>query len=199
MGILRKHRLALIIIMGHFVFGMLYSVSVPIWEAYDEWGHYPYVRYIATHYSLPPRNRRLVEHNDTVVSQPPLYYILGAVATSWIDTSDWRDPIENRYSSLPTAMGGYNRALHGYDEDFPWSGWVLAVHLTRFVSVFLTTITVGLTYLIGRALFPTRHEIAWGAMAICAFWPQFLFIGSVINNDNLVGTFAALILSLIHI
>lgn len=194
MRIILRHRLALLIILLHVVLGVLYSVAVPIWEAYDEWGHYPYVRYIATHGTLPSRDRPLVEYNDTVRPQPPLYYMLGAAATFWIDTSDWHAPVENRYSSLPTAMGGYNRALHGYDEDFPWKGWVLAVHVVRLVSVLLSTVTVWLTYLIGRILFPGRHEIALGAAAICAFWPQYLFIGSVINNDNMVATSGALVM-----
>ena len=191
---LREQRWLLIIVVFHFVLGTLYSVAVPIWEAYDEWGHYPYVRYIATHGALPSRDLPLVEYNDTVRPQPPLYYMLGAAATFWIDTSDWRAPVENRYSSLPTAMGGYNRALHGYDEDFPWKGWVLAVHVVRLVSVLLSTVTVWLTYLIGSILFPGRHEIALGAAAICAFWPQYLFIGSVINNDNMVATSGALVM-----
>ena len=194
MRILRRHRLALLIVLLHLVLGVVYSVAVPLWEAYDEWGHYPYVRYIATYRALPPRDERLSRTHDTVRGQPPLYYILGAAATFWIDTSDWHSPHLNRYSSLPTAMGGYNRALHGYDEDFPWRGWVLAAHVTRFVSVILSTITVWLTYLIGKTLFPNRPEVAWAAMAINAFWPQALFIGSVINNDNLVATLAALLL-----
>ena len=191
---LRQHRWILLIIALHLMLGTGYSIAVPIWEAYDEWGHYPYVRYIATHRSLPDRNEALAEHNDTVRPQPPLYYMLGAAATFWIDTSDWHPPLENRYSSLPTAMGGYNRALHGYEEDFPWKGWVLAVHVVRLVSVLLSTVTVWLTYLIGRTLSPSRNEIALGSAAICAFWPQFLFIGSVINNDNLVATCGALVM-----
>ena len=192
---LKAHRWLLSLIIAlHFLLGIAFSVAVPVWEAYDEWGHYPYVRYIATHGSLPSRDQPLAEYNDTARPQPPLYYMLGAVATFWIDTSDWHAPVENRYSSLPTAMGGYNRALHGYEEDFPWKGWVLAVHVARLVSVLLSTVTVWLTYQIGRTLFPDRCEIALGAAAIAGFWPQFLFIGSVINNDNLMATCGSLVM-----
>jgi 4-amino-4-deoxy-L-arabinose transferase-like glycosyltransferase len=191
---LRSHRLALLILALHLALGVAYSVVVPLWEAYDEWGHYPYIRYLATARALPPRGGPIAAENDTASGQPPLYYLLGAAATSWIDTSDWREPPRNRYSSHPTAMGGYNRALHGYDEDFPWRGAVLAVHVARLVSVALSIVTVWFTYLIGRTLFPQRSEIALGAMAICAFWPQFLFIGAAINNDNLVTASAAVLL-----
>lgn len=191
---LKVHRLALLILALHLALGVAYSVVVPLWEVYDEWGHYPYIRYLATARALPPRGGPIAAENDTASGQPPLYYLLGAAATSWIDTSDWREPLRNRYSSHPTAMGGYNRALHGYDEDFPWRGAVLAVHVARFVSVALSAVTVWFTYLIGCVLFPRRSEVALGAMAICAFWPQFLFIGAAINNDNLVTACAAVLL-----
>jgi len=194
MKIFGIHRLAVLILFLHLALGALYSVAVPIWEAYDEWGHYSYVQYIASNRSLPPRDQRIIQHHDTARSQPPLYYILGAAATFWIDTSDWQGPQENRYASLPTAMGGYNRTLHGYEEDYPWAGWALAVHIVRIVSVVLSTITVCLTYLIALALFPNRLEIAVGAAAINAFWPKFVFMGSVINNDNLIATFGALLM-----
>jgi len=62
------------------------------------------------------------------------------------------------------------------------------------MSVLFSTGVVWTTYLIGRCLFPEREELALGAMAINAFWPQFLFIGSVVNNDIMVTTFACLVL-----
>jgi 4-amino-4-deoxy-L-arabinose transferase-like glycosyltransferase len=55
-------------------------------------------------------------------------------------------------------------------------------------------VTVWTTYLIGRSLFPKREELALGAMAINAFWPQFLFIGSVVNKDITVTVFSCLVL-----
>ena len=184
--------LAAVVVGLHLLLTTLYSISVPLWEAYDEWGHYVYVHFIATHRRLP-QGKELLRFENTEVKQPPLYYLLGAAATSWIDASDWRMPKQNRYSSLPTAMGGYNRALHLYHEDFPWRGSVLAAHVARFVSALLSTATVWITYLIGRNLFPNRPEIGLGAAAISAFWPKFVFMSGVINNDNLMATSAALL------
>ncbi len=191
---LKAHRLALLILAIHLVLGIAYSVTVPLWEAYDEWGHYPYIRYLATARTLPSKGGPIAPENDTIVSQPPLYYILGAVATSWIDTSDWREPLRNRYSGQPTAMGGRNQVLHGYDEDFPWHGVVLAAHVARFVSIALSAITVWFSYLVVRTLVPSSPEIALGGMAICAFWPQFVYMNGSINNDNLVNACAAVLL-----
>jgi len=189
----RTQHLAAVVIGLHLLLSIFYSISVPLWEAYDEWGHYVYVHFIATHRRLP-QGKELQHFENTEVKQPPLYYILCAAATSWIDASDWQMPVQNRYSSLPTAMGGYNRALHGYEEDFPWRGSALAAHVARFVSVLLGTVTVWLTYLIGRYIFPCRSEIGLGAAAISAFWPKFVFMNSVINNDNLMATSAALLM-----
>lgn len=190
-SVIKSHWLAISILVAHLALGVLYSVAVPIWESYDEWGHYSYVGYIATEHALP--RIRLVEHNDET-HQPPLYYILGALATFWIDTSDAPEMIENQYSVHRGGEGGINFYLHLEAESFPYHGTVLAIHITRLVSVLLSTIAVWATYLIGCALFPEEKEIALGAMAVNAFWPQFLFVGSVVTNDIMITTCASLVL-----
>jgi len=187
-------RLATLILVTHMALGVLYSVAVPIWEAHDEWGHYAFVRYLATERALPPPGTKLVERYDESI-QPPLYYILGALATFWINTDDGLEPIMNPYATTGDGTGGVNFAVHRCEvESFPYRGSVLAIHVTRLVSVLLSTLVVWTTYLIGRSLFPAREELALGAMAINAFWPQFLFIGSVVNNDIMVTAFACLAL-----
>ncbi len=186
--------LAILILAAHLALGALYSVVVPIWEAHDEWGHYAFVRYLATERAFPPPGTKLVERYDESV-QPPLYYILGALATFWINTDDGLEPTMNPYATTGDGTGGVNFAVHHWEtESFPYRGTVLAIHVTRLVSVLLSTLVVWTTYLIARSLFPAREEIALGAMAINAFWPQFLFIGSVVNNDIMVTAFASLVL-----
>jgi 4-amino-4-deoxy-L-arabinose transferase-like glycosyltransferase len=173
---------------------LLYSVVIPIWEAHDEWGHYAFVRYLATERAFPPPGAKLVERYDESV-QPPLYYILGALATFWINTDDGLEPIINPYATTGDGTGGVNFAVHRWEaEIFPYRGTVLGIHVTRLVSVLLSTLVVWTTYLIGRSLLPEREEIALGAMAISAFWPQFLFMGSVVNNDIMVTVFSCLVL-----
>jgi 4-amino-4-deoxy-L-arabinose transferase-like glycosyltransferase len=172
----------------------LYSVAVPIWEAHDEWGHYAFVRYLAIERSFPPPGTKLVERYDESV-QPPLYYVLGAMATFWINTDDELDLATNPYATTGDGIGGVNFAVHRWEaESFPYRGVVLGIHVTRLVSVLLSTLVVWITYLMGRSLFPAREEIALGAMAINAFWPQFLFMGSVVNNDIMVTAFSCLVL-----
>jgi 4-amino-4-deoxy-L-arabinose transferase-like glycosyltransferase len=187
-------RLAILLLVAHLALGLLYSVVIPIWEAHDEWGHYAFVRYLATERAFPPPGTKLVERYDESV-QPPLYYILGALATFWINTDDGLEPIINPYATTGDGTGGVNFAIHRWEaETFPYRGTVLGIHVTRLVSVLLSTLVVWTTYLIGRSLLPEREEIALGAMAISAFWPQFLFMGSVVNNDIMVTVFSCLVL-----
>jgi 4-amino-4-deoxy-L-arabinose transferase-like glycosyltransferase len=186
--------LAILIVVTHLALGVLYSVTVPIWEAHDEWGHYAFVRYLATERAFPPPGTKLVERYDES-HQPPLYYILSALATFWINTDDGLEPIINPYATTGDGTGGVNFAIHRWEvESFPYRGTVLSIHVTRLVSVLLSTLVVWITYLIGRSLFPEREEIALGATAINAFWPLFVFMGSVVNNDILVTAFSCLAL-----
>jgi 4-amino-4-deoxy-L-arabinose transferase-like glycosyltransferase len=193
-GFFTLQRLAILILVTHLALGALYSIAIPIWEAHDEWGHYAFVRYLATERAFPPPGTKLVERYDESV-QPPLYYILSALATFWINTDDGLQPTINPYATTGDGTGGVNFAVHRWEaESFPYRGTVLAIHVTRLVSVLLSTLVVWTTYLIGRSLFPAREELVLGAMSINAFWPQFLFIGSVVNNDIMVTAFSCLVL-----
>lgn len=197
MNRLKAHWLPVSILVAHLLLGVLYSVTIPLWEAHDEWAHYGYINYLVTHRSLPkPGERTVPEGEYDELTQPPLYYLLGALTTFWVNTRDGLEPVRNPYAGTGTGEGGVNLFLHSEKEAFPYRGTVLAAHLARLLSVLISTLGVGLTFLLGILIFPERKEIALGAMAIHAFSPQCLFIGSVISNDVLVTTLCSLILFL---
>ena len=184
--------LVVCILVTHFALGTIYSVVTPIWEGPDELGHYHHVRFLVTNLSLPGP-----EDSSSPLDQlthPPLYYMVTAVLTSWVNTGDGLQPVENPFAPTGIMEGGGNRFLHSDAEAFPYRGTTLAVHLARLVSVALGTLVVLVTYRIGRLLFPEQPEVALGAMAINAFSPGFLFMSSVINNDIMVTLFTALTL-----
>ncbi len=186
-------RALLTLLAIRFALGVLYSVAVPLWEAPDEWGHYAVVHYIAQEKRLPTPGQSLgVEFDES--QQPPLYYILGALAVSVVDARDWTPPAVNPYARTGTGIGGLNMAIHTPEEAFPYRGWVLSAHLARLVSVLLATLTVWLTYRIAAFVSDGCRWLALTAAAIVAFWPQLLFIGSVITNDVLVVSCAAWVL-----
>ncbi len=178
------------ILMSYVLLATLYSVVTPPFEASDELWHYPMVKYMADHsLQLPPQDPENPAAWRQEGSQPPLYYMMAAVLTGWIDTSDMEqirriNPHANIGEVRPD--GNANMIVHRTAaEAFPWRGTTLAVHIARFLSIVLGLGTVLVTYLIAREIFPEQPTIALGAAALNAFLPMFLFISGSVNNDNL--------------
>jgi len=190
------HWLAIAILLTHLALSVLYGIVVPLWEAHDEWAHYKYVEYVARNRALPPPNQRLTtQYTYDEASQPPLYYVLAAIPVLAVDTSDALTPVVNPYASRGTGEGGVNFAIHDpRAEGFPWRGTVLAAHLARLVSALMGTLGCLATYLLARLLWPRQRTWQLGALALHAFFPQFLFINSVITNDVLVTSLGAWLL-----
>ncbi len=195
----RMERALLATILGLFVvLGAIYSVVVPPFEASDELWHYPMVKYIADYWELPVQDPANVGPWRQEGSQPPLYYALAAVATSWIDTSDmeivrYLNPhVDN---GVATPDGNVNLVVHHpARESFPWRGTVLAIHLIRFLSVLMGAAAVYLTYLIVREVLPGQSALALAAAAVHAFTPMYVFISGAVNNDNLAVPLSSLAL-----
>jgi 4-amino-4-deoxy-L-arabinose transferase-like glycosyltransferase len=201
------------VLLGLYVtLATLYSLVTPVMEASDELWHYPMVKYIADHWSLPVQDPASVGPWRQEGSQPPLYYWLSALLTSWIDTSDmdqvrWLNPhVDN---GIITEDGNTNLIIHSPGEGFVplwpatelylgwtptllWRGTVLAIHLIRLLSVCMGAGTVYLTYLLVLELWPDRVNLALAAAAITAFNPMFCFISGAVNNDNLAMLLCAL-------
>ena len=197
-----ERRLLIGLLIAYALLGCLYSVVTPIFEASDEQWHYPMVKYIADHgLTLPVQNPAYPGEWRQEGSQPPLYYLIGAVLTAGIDTSDL-DSVRmvNPHADIGVIVpdGNVNMMVHDQArESFPWHGAVLAVHVVRFLSVLLGGITVLMTFLLARELFPDLPWIAFAAAALTAFNPMFLFISGSVNNDNLSNALASTLLVLL--
>lgn len=195
---MRRHPL-LIIVAAYLVLGVLYSAMSPVFEAPDERQHYGYVRHLALERRLPPQaDHSWAEHE---AAQPPLYYMVAAVATAWRPHDPPLVLQPNRfythYQAPGTVHDNKNVQLHSDIESFPWCGSVLTVRVTRLVNLFFGGLTVVGTYLLGRAIFRRQRIIALGGAAAVAFTPQFLFISSAINNDIAVTAFSTVALWLL--
>lgn len=173
--------------------GILYSVVTPIFEASDEFHHYPVVAHIASTGRLPVQQPGVATLWEQEGSQPPLYYAIGAGLTGWIDTSD----LESVHQLNPHAKPGVpldadnkNLIVHTDAERAPWHGTALAVHVIRLFSVALGTASVILIYALALTIWPERRWLATLAAGIAAFNPMFLFITASVNNDNLTTTLA---------
>jgi 4-amino-4-deoxy-L-arabinose transferase-like glycosyltransferase len=183
----REHLALVVILVLFVVLATGYSVIVPLGEAPDEVPHFTYMRYITQHGRLP------VGAEEHEAFQPPLYYLIGAATTFWINTDDYVIKANGDFS-FTEDIPPFNLLLHTTAESFPYRGWALAWHLIRLLSVAMGATTVWATYRIAREVFPHDKFVALGAAAFNAFLPQFLFISGVINNDNLAATLSALML-----
>ena len=182
-----RHWLGLILV-GHVLLSLYYSIIIPPWEAHDEWAHFRYAAHIAENLSLPDPGQRLTtEFEFDEASQPPLYYLLASVPMLAVDTEDGYEPSVNRYAKWGAIQGGVNFTLHDYAaEAWPWSGTLLALHLGRLVSIIISVFGLYVTYALARMLSPSASDIALIATGIQAFAPQYVFISSVMTNDILL-------------
>jgi hypothetical protein len=167
-----------------------YSLAIPLGEAPDEVPHFTYVRYLARYGRLP------TTADEHEAFQPPLYYLMGAALTFWVeDAAD--APFAVRHNAQYDAAdprAPKNLLLHTADETWPFQGWALAWHLVRLLSVVLGATTVWAIYRLGRLLFPAQPAIPLAMAGLVAFTPQFLFLSAVANNDNAATAFSALVL-----
>ena len=164
----KPDRALLALLVAFACLATTYSIVTPIFEAPDEPWHYRYVKHLADGRGLPP----LTFSDDAWVQgenhQPPLYYLLGAGLTAWIDTDDldgWMRRNPQAATGRADAFGNKNIVLHPVGGEWPYRGSVLAVHLVRLLSVACGAATVWATYALSQQVAPGRRWLALGAAA----------------------------------
>ena len=110
-----------------------YSLANPLYESSDELRHMRYVRHIVAYRDLPLQRS---EGPRAQSHHPPLYYALGALASSWVPVEEdvYYQPPENpfwAYRYWEVGNDNKNQYIHGPEEDFPFQGITRAVYLVR--------------------------------------------------------------------
>jgi 4-amino-4-deoxy-L-arabinose transferase-like glycosyltransferase len=177
-----------LVLAVHLVLGFMYDRATPIFEAPDEGFHFAFVRWISLGHGLPVQQPGQLADWEQEGSQPPLYYLLVSGLTRDINTSDWAQVfVHNPFvRHEPGTEFNANAYRHPLDDEAPYTGTTLAVHLARWFSLVLSLFTIFFTYRLALAVFPTRYMLALLAAAFVAFIPQVLFINASVNNDNLL-------------
>ena len=189
-----------VILIFYLVLALAYWLVTPVYEGPDEPMHYAYIRQLVATRRLPPLTRYgegHPAHQET--SQPPLYYITAALLTFWTpDRGDYATLLERNphfaYPAPPTAPDNKNTWLHTPAEHFPWRSTVLAIYLTRLVSLLFGALGVLATWSLGQELWPSSDWLPLLAAGVTAFIPQFLFMSSVVTNDTAAMALSACVL-----
>ena len=186
--------LELVVVAGtlllFLLLGFWYSLAVPPFEAPDEIHHYAFARHLSQGYGLPVQTTESSgpwEHEGT---QAPLYYFLVGRLIAGIDQSDFDSiSVLNPHANLgdPLFPGNKNRMLYSA-RQLPLAGTNLAVHVGRWFSLLLGSITLLLTYGIARLALPGSRIQPLLVLLTVAAIPQFQFISATVSNDNLAIT-----------
>ncbi len=170
------------LIVVYATLAIAYNVSVPLNEAPDEQSHAAYVDSLQ-------RSGRIPDVRQTYeAAGPPLYHATGAAVLKLFGFSSPYIPFE-RNAEYPTTA---NFWLHNPGEnDFPYRGPVLSIHILRGVSTIFGIGVIVLVYFTTLLLFPGRRLLAWAAGANTALFPQFAFVGASVMNDTAVAFFGA--------
>jgi hypothetical protein len=190
---LRPPRALTVILAAFLLLGGAVSVLNPLFESTDEIRHYRYVRHLVVQRTLPVQGQELVRSQS---HHPPLYYFLSALASAWVSsphTPAYEHPTNPFWGYRDWAVGVDNKLqyLHGPQERFPFRGGFLAALIPRWVNVVLGTLTVWLTYRLGRRFWLKRPVLAVGAAALVAFNPQFIYLSAAMNNDIIAAAAGA--------
>lgn len=178
------HKANWLILLLFLVLATIYSLVTPAWEAPDEVGHFAVIQHIRQTGMLP--NVRQVAAGEA--HQPPLYYLIVAVATLPIDLSSPIGAFQENPDFIWNRTGGtaVNAHLPTSANRFPFMGQARGLHLARLVSVLMGAATVVLVMGMGHHIFPKRPQVGLLAGSLVAFNPQFLFLSGAVNNDNLL-------------
>jgi 4-amino-4-deoxy-L-arabinose transferase-like glycosyltransferase len=163
-----KHTPLIVALAAYLVFGALFAVRVPAWQAPDEPAHYNYVASLARGVwptietsdwdpalvpIAPDAKNVAVERITYQDHQPPLFYALGA--------------------PVFLVSGGSLTAL-------------------RLWTLLIGAIGVAACYGVVISIFPGRAALAGAAAAFYALLPQHLHVVSSYNNDALSEALLAL-------
>ncbi|MBX3054002.1 MAG: glycosyltransferase family 39 protein [Caldilineaceae bacterium] len=191
------HNAAISVLLTVFILlAGTFSITTPAFETPDEIWHFAFIQHLVTARSLPvsePNTQAMWRQQGV---QAPGYYLAAALLTAGIDQSDFPEIYAraNPHAAIgqPGAAINRNYLIHHVEENFPWHGSILALHIARFFSVFLGAVTVYTAYRILRILLGEGKALL-GAAFIAAI-PQFLFISAAASNDNAVNAGAGLVI-----
>jgi len=179
----------------YILVGIIYALVTPVLEKPDEDGHYGYILYLREHCALPPLT--FSDGFPSEYKQPPLYYVLTSILTSWLP--DVAEP-----DHLLATNPYMDFSVPGYREDNR-NVFLHPPHTTplilgaRLVSLLFGLGTVVTSYYLTLQLFPRESMVPIATAAVVGFQPKFLYITTAVNNDAATAFFGTLVIAILVI
>jgi 4-amino-4-deoxy-L-arabinose transferase-like glycosyltransferase len=186
----------ILLLLATFLRGLVWLVSLPIWQGPDEPAHFSYVQSLAEQHRIPyfgeddfsPEMRRSMAltrfaGNDEWLSQRE--FVDGRYGPG--ERESWSAPPQDRQSHLVNKAGAYAPVYYLAGVPFyylgrPW-GVIGSLFAVRLLDVLLGVLAIYLTVLAGRALWPTNPGLPLVGGGLLAFQPMFDQGTTMVNND----------------
>lgn len=179
------------IILFYLIFGVIFAVTTPVFEAEDELWHFGVIQYIRETGELPVQ---VFDGTDSVYqqhgSQPPLYYGIMSIITSPFsieDVDSYRILNPHVTANQPDSFGNKNLVMHDTPQSM-FEGTAFVVLLIRLIGLALGIVTIYAVYEIGTFIAPQRPTVAYVSAAFTGLNPMFIFVSASVNNDVLAMT-----------
>jgi len=173
-------------IIYFFIVGIVFLLIIPPTHSPDEIGHVSYINFLVNEKTLP--NQTIPELKERWQGhQPPLYYICGYAINSLFNDGE---PITIH---LTGVEGGAFDLSPNSTFSNPLNYWHInfSFYLLRLFSLILGAITIFYVGKIAEHIFEKKLQIFFSIFFVASL-PQFIFISSSINNDNMVNAFATI-------
>jgi hypothetical protein len=197
-----------------------YCATIPLWEGFDEYAHFDYIRYLALERRLPRRDTRISGDVAASLQLAPLAWTLKDYFTAFPHVTHdayWRLPEGERAMRQRAlaaigngqAAGQENDALLLYEAQHPplyyaimAVPYYLARHrpllervwLLRILSVLLASLVVPGTYILGRTIFG-EPAYGVGAATVVAAMPGVMMTLARVSNEALAMVLGTAILA----
>lgn len=171
----------------HAVLATTYAIGTPAFEAPDENGHFYYACFVAQRFPDQPivigshelAHRSIWDESD-LGHHPPLYYAALAAVLHALGSDDILPTVRARGSAH-----GPLQFEHVFDESKSRSWEIGILTVLRSVSMLLGALSLWMTWLLGRTLWPDRPLIADLATILLATLPQWSATHGALDNGNL--------------
>jgi hypothetical protein len=186
----------IILIIIYLALAISFSQVIPFDKGPDEGINLDYIEFIAVKGRLPVT----YDERDQVGSKanwPALYHLIVAWISNVFDIDLESPPHIKifwdtfRYRAMDFEADGV-WFIPTEDQEWPFYGRILVLHIGRWFSILFSVITLLLVYLVILEILSHRLWFALAGTALLAFTPTFIFVGSVMNEDALIAALATL-------